>query len=98
MTLDIDEIRNLPRSEQVFLNIATHLCLFPSTLIREIQVTAYERVYAVRVNYASLKTAKQFYHVFNFYRNGEEHEALRLLKLLSSHYPAFSVTGYTIEI
>lgn len=96
--IDIDEIRNLPRSEQVFLNIATHLCLFHSTLIREIEVIAYERVYALRVNYESLKTAKQFYHVFNFYRNGEEQEALHLLELLSSNYPNFSVTGDTIEI
>jgi len=96
--IDINAVRNLSRGEMVFLNVFTHICLFPSSCIKQVEVTRYERTYAVRICYISLKTQKEFSHVFSFYRCGEEQEALHLIELLSSHYTSFPVVGDTIEI
>lgn len=96
--INIDEIRTMPRSEMVFLNVFTHICLFPASCIKRVEVKTYERTYAIRVCFVSLKTSKEFSHVFNFYRYGEENEALRFIELLSSHYTSFSVVGDEIEL
>ena len=96
--INTDAIKNLPRSEIVFLNVFSHICLFPATSIKTVEVTEYETVYGVRIYYESMRTQKQFTHAFSFYKRGEAVEAKRFIELLSSHFPAFTVTGDEIDI
>lgn len=96
--INTDAIKNLPRSEIVFLNVFTHTLLFPATYIKTVEVTEYETVYSVRIYYESMRTQKKFSHCFNFFKHGEAGEAKHFIELLSSHYPAFTVVGDEIAI
>lgn len=89
----LEEINQMSRSEQVFLNVASYVSIYPASIIDRVHVDLKENTYCIRIFYVNTKSDKQFIHTFNFYRLAESREAEKFIQLLKENFGSISVTG-----